>query len=155
LPSTRGIDAGVLSRIVSKSERETAAVGRRIGRLLHPGDTVLIHGELGAGKTALVRGIARGLGVQAPVTSPTFTIANEYPYDGGRLVHIDQYRITPDGFWEEGLDEYWDGQNIVAVEWPRAHPPVPDALTVRIERTEDGREISIWGKTGRWEGLIR
>ncbi len=141
--------------IIAKTAQDTHALGERIGHRLVAGDTVLLHGELGAGKTALCRGIAQGLGIKGSITSPTFTIVNEYPRQNGKLIHMDQYRITQAAFWEMGLDEYWDDVNIVVVEWPREVPPLCDALNVSILYQNGGREITICSndQNGRWEGL--
>jgi tRNA threonylcarbamoyladenosine biosynthesis protein TsaE len=101
----------------SGSETETEALGGRLAAALRPGDVIGVSGELGAGKTAFVRGAARALGVESPVTSPTFTIAHRYE---GRVpvAHLDLYRL--DGIGDErwgDLEPYFDG-TIVFVEWP-------------------------------------
>lgn len=145
------------ARITAKNETDTFALGVRIARALRAGDTVLIFGELGAGKTVLSQGIAQGLGVLDVVTSPSFTIVNEYPWRNAKLIHMDQYRITADGFYDLGLDEYWDGNNIVLVEWPREAPPCGNTLTVTIRYQDGGRDIILGaqdGENGRWEGLF-
>ena len=103
----------------SGSETETRRLGERLGRVLGKGDVVLLFGTLGAGKTALVQGLARGLGVprERRVASPTFTLVNEHP---GRvpLYHVDLYRIDDAGELEEiGLREYLEGQGVTVIEW--------------------------------------
>lgn len=104
--------------IVSGSPGETAAAGERLARTLRPGDVVGLRGELGAGKTCFVQGVARGLGVSGRVSSPTFTLINEY---AGRWAvhHVDAYRLegpaAADGL---GLDEVVDGDGVTLVEWP-------------------------------------
>ena len=132
----------------SRSEVFSLELGRRIGALLQPGDILALYGELGAGKTLLARGIARGLGVpeEIPVTSPTFTFINEY--EGRlRLHHLDLYRLAePDELetlpWREALF----GAGTAVVEWPeRMGGFLPeDRLDVRIDVTGDeDRRISI------------
>lgn len=127
------------SRIVTNSEEETIALGERLGRTLRAGDVVSLEGELGAGKTRLVQGIARGLGLStARVNSPTFVLVNMYAglKDGGALVHVDAYRL---GGAEElpalGWDRLTDGSNIVVIEWAsRIEAALPrDRIEVGIE----------------------
>jgi tRNA threonylcarbamoyladenosine biosynthesis protein TsaE len=122
--------------IVTRSREETEALGERIGRAAHPGDVIALWGELGAGKTTLVRGIAKGLGI-APrdVTSPTFIIVHEH--DGGRLplYHIDMYRVSPAETGSIGWEEALASGGVTAIEWPdrveRSLPP--DRIDVRID----------------------
>ena len=102
---------------VTCTPEETIALAKKIGALLRAGDCIAYYGDLGAGKTALVQGIAKGLGVSSHVTSPTFTIVNEYE---GRLplYHFDVYRIyDPDEMYEIGYDEYINGDGVCIVEW--------------------------------------
>ncbi|HUF24587.1 MAG TPA: tRNA (adenosine(37)-N6)-threonylcarbamoyltransferase complex ATPase subunit type 1 TsaE [Vicinamibacterales bacterium] len=131
----------------TKSEEETMEVARAFAPRLEPGDVLLIEGPLGAGKTAFVRGLAAGLGA-APedVSSPTFTLIQEY--DGGRLrlFHADLYRLTPVEAADLGLSETGD-TGVLAVEWPDrwSHPPA-GSVRVSIARLDDQRrEISITG----------
>ncbi len=129
----------------TSSEAETSAIARAFADRLEPGDVLLIEGPLGAGKTAFVRGLAEGLGV-APeaVSSPTFTLIQEY--DGGRLrlYHADLYRLTPVEAADLGLSETGDG-GVLAVEWPdRWRTPPGESVRVSIARLDDERrEISI------------
>ena len=131
--------------IVSGSEHETSDAGARLGATLAGGEVVLLYGELGAGKTAFVRGLARGIGA-APdeVSSPTFTLIQEYR---GRLTlyHVDLYRLRPEEIGDLGLDEMVGGDGIVAIEWANRWPNRPmDAIEVRLEEAGfDGRRISI------------
>ena len=137
--------------VTTASETQTAAVGRDLAQSLRAGDAVLLQGELGAGKTAFVRGLAEGLGVPADaVSSPTFTLIQEYR--GGRftLYHIDLYRLTPPEVEDLGLDDLISEGGVVAVEWPdRWSRPPGDAVGVTIRLTgESSREISInWPST--------
>ena len=106
--------------LVSHSEAETLRIGKRLGRSLKHPALILLQGELGAGKSVLARGIARGLGVSSrvPVTSPTFTLMNHYPARLD-LYHFDLYRITdPDELVELGFDDFAHGQGVALVEWP-------------------------------------
>lgn len=131
------------SRIETADEQHTAAVGERLAGTLSPGDLVLLEGDLGAGKTAFVRGLARGLGASADeVTSPTFTLVQEYR--GGRMVlfHADLYRLVPPEVEELGLDEMIATGGVLAVEWPerwRDRPPI--AYEVRIDHAGDNRRV--------------
>lgn len=129
----------------TESEEATMEVARAFAPRLQPGDVLLIDGPLGAGKTAFVRGLAAGLGA-APqdVSSPTFTLIQEY--DGGRLrlFHADLYRLTPVEAADLGLSETGD-TGVLAVEWPDrwSHPPA-GSVRVSIARLDDQRrEISI------------
>ena len=130
----------------SRSEQDTAAIGRELGATLAAGDVVLLHGDLGAGKTAFVRGLAEGLGVLAAVvTSPTFTLVQEYR--GGRvaLFHVDLYRLNdPREIDDLGLDEIAE-DGVLAIEWAERHPRPPrPAVRVRIDHAgESERRIVI------------
>jgi tRNA threonylcarbamoyladenosine biosynthesis protein TsaE len=130
----------------SVSAAETEAIGERIAAGLRPGDVVLVSGELGAGKTTLVRGAARALGVSERVTSPTFTIGQRY---AGRVPvsHLDLYRLS--GLEEEDpalLDDYLGPDSIGFVEWPQAAEPALERITLRVEIRHaggDAREVEI------------
>lgn len=137
---------------VSKNESDTEAFGERLAGRLRPGDVVAYAGALGMGKTALTRGIARGLGCRGRVTSPTFTIVNEY--DGPTpLFHFDLYRLSsPEELYDIGWDDYLDRGGVCAVEWSeRAAEAMPeDAIRVELARSaeNDGwRVITVEG----WE----
>jgi tRNA threonylcarbamoyladenosine biosynthesis protein TsaE len=134
--------------IYSNSEAETEAAGAALARRLPAGSVVALYGDLGAGKTAFVRGMARGLGIDARVTSPTFTIVNEYP--GARpLFHFDMYRLaSSDELFDIGWEDYLRRGGVCAVEWSErvADAFEGDEITVRIEkRAADGRKIEIGG----------
>jgi tRNA threonylcarbamoyladenosine biosynthesis protein TsaE len=127
----------------SFSEADTIAAGCELGRTLRPGAVVLLSGSLGAGKTAFVRGLAEGLGCDtSAVSSPTFTIVQEYP-GPVPLWHVDLYRLTPPEVDDLGLDELaTDG--VLAVEWPDRWRTSPPAIHVTIAMTgDDGREITL------------
>lgn len=129
-----------LETILTNSEEDTSAAGERFSSRLRGGDVLLLHGDLGAGKTAFVRGLARGLGA-APddVSSPTFTLIQEYR---GRvtLYHVDLYRLRPIEVADLGLDELTSGDAIVAIEWAeRWNERPPDAWVIRFEHEGDDR----------------
>ena len=137
----------MLSReILTASEEETVGAGEQLGASLQPGDVVLLTGQLGAGKTAFVRGLARGVGA-APddVSSPTFTLIQEYRGGRATLHHVDLYRLQAAEVADLGLDELVSGDGIVAIEWAERWDERPaDAIDVRIEDTgEDRRQIRI------------
>ena len=122
----------------SSSEDDTAAVARDLAQQLGPDTVVLLTGDLGAGKTAFVRGLAEGLGADpAEVSSPTFTLIQEYR--GGRLTlhHIDLYRLTPREVDDLGLDDLIVEGGVVAVEWPDRWLSAP-AEAVRVTLTATG-----------------
>ena len=124
--------------LTTGSENETAAVGREIAASLSAGDVLLLYGDLGAGKTAFVRGLAEGLGIpREEVSSPTFTLIQEYR--GGRLplFHVDLYRIEdPREFDELGLDEIAE-DGVLAIEWAGKYPR-PPSRAVRVSITHAG-----------------
>ena len=131
------------SRTVETSgEAETAAAGEQLAHTLHTGDVVLLSGELGAGKTAFVRGLARALGVpEEEVTSPTFTLVQEYRAPRVVLFHVDLYRLSPRETEDLGLDEMM-GEGILAIEWPdRWVDPPPAVYDVHIEHQGGDRRV--------------
>lgn len=132
----------------SDSPEQTEKIGAALGKLLQPGTVIAYEGDLGAGKTAFTRGLAMGLGSCDPVTSPTYTIVNEYL--GGRLplFHFDMYRLrSAEDLWDIGWDDYLDRGGVCAVEWSEnVRAALEDPIFVRIEKTgEDSRRITIEG----------
>jgi tRNA threonylcarbamoyladenosine biosynthesis protein TsaE len=132
--------------LTSHSEEETIQAGRSLGTQLQSGAIVLLHGNLGAGKTAFVRGLAEGLGIEGgDVSSPTFTLVQEYR--GGRLTlfHIDLYRLVPKEVDELGLDDMAEQGGVMAIEWPdRWIDSPPEAIHVQLTaRGDSEREIRI------------
>ena len=125
--------------ITTASEQETSAAGERFAARLKPGDVVLLFGDLGAGKTAFVRGLAKGVGASPDdVSSPTFTLIQEYR-GPVTLQHVDLYRLKPAEIEGLGLDELTDGKTVVAIEWAERWADAPlDAWTVQI--TDEGGE---------------
>ena len=123
----------------TQCETETAAAGERLGAILRPGDVVALTGGLGAGKTAFIRGMAKGMGLSARVSSPTFTIVNEYLGEMP-LFHFDMYRLSDsDELFEIGWEDYIDRGGVCAVEWSEnvydALPP--ETIRVDIKKTGD------------------
>ncbi len=144
----------------SNGEEETKRLAEIISRHIKPGDVICLEGDLGAGKTQFAKGFAKGLGVAEHVTSPTFTLINEYC---GRLpfYHIDAYRLEePDEAYELGLDEYFYGEGVTLIEWPsRIAELLPtERLAVHIEKdpADDKRRIIKFEPLGdRYKGLVQ
>ena len=133
---------------ISHSEAETEAFGERLAAALSPGAVVAYRGGLGMGKTAFTRGLARGLGCRGRVTSPTFTIVNEY--EGGRLplFHFDMYRLgSSDELFDIGWEDYLDRGGVCAVEWSEnVTEAMEGAVSVTIDVLgENTRRITILG----------
>lgn len=136
-------------QFISNSPDETQAFAADMAKRLKSGDVLCLYGDLGAGKTAFVQGLAKGLGIDEPITSPTFTIVNEYE---GRLplYHFDVYRIADsDEMYEVGFDEYVYGEGVSVIEWPQL---IADILPERrfdieikkdLEKGENYREITV------------
>ena len=125
----------------TSTENETIKLGASLGATLQPGDVVLLYGELGAGKTAFVRGIAEGVGASADeVSSPTFTLVQEYAGSRATLYHVDLYRLEPKEVQDLGLEELVAGDAIVAIEWAERWAGRPDdVIEVWIEDAEEER----------------
>ena len=137
---------GFVERVFTANEAETMAEGRKVAARLAPGTTVLLDGELGAGKTAFVRGLAEGLGLDAAlVSSPTFTIVQEYRGAAVTLQHVDLYRLTPAEVADLALEDLMDDRTVMAIEWPERLPiaPPPPVVRVVLRHLPDGREITI------------
>ena len=133
---------------LTNSPEETERVGARLGEILPPGTVIAYEGDLGAGKTAFTRGLARGLGYRDPVTSPTYTIVNEYLGGRSPLFHFDMYRLSScDDLWDIGWEDYLERGGICAVEWSEnVADALEGAIRIRIEKTGDeSRRITIEG----------
>ena len=135
---------------ITHSPTETEALGVRLADKLQGGEVIAYTGDLGAGKTAFTRGIARGLGIAERVTSPTFTIVNEY--DSGRLplFHFDMYRLTSsDDLYDIGWEDYLDRGGVCAVEWSEIVEDALEGTLIRVDIKNPGgdncREIIITG----------
>ena len=131
------------------SAQETEQLGQRLGQQLKPGAVIAYSGDLGAGKTAFTRGLARGLGIEDPITSPTYTIVNEYLTGRIPLFHFDMYRLSSsDELFDIGWEDYLSRGGVCAVEWSEnVMDALPeDTVWVRIAREGDtGRNITIEG----------
>ena len=130
------------------SPEQTERAGEALAARLKPGDVIAYYGDLGAGKTAFTRGLARGLGVTEPVTSPTYTIVNEYLSGKMPLFHFDMYRLSSsEELFDIGWEDYLARGGICAVEWSEnVDDALQGAITIHIERTGDeSRRITING----------
>ena len=135
-----------------KTEEQTQRLGMSLGACLRAGDVVLLHGEMGAGKSVLTRAAARGMGIDGPVPSPTFTILNIHEGTQLRLYHFDLYRLEGvDALYEMGLEEYIpasDGASMI--EWPEMAPEAmpEDRLDITIEYIDEGmgRRVTLEGR---------
>lgn len=131
-----------LVRLLCESEAQTQRLGHALGACLRAGDVVLLEGEMGAGKSVLTRAAARGMGVEGPVPSPTFTILNIHEGTQLRLYHFDLYRLEgADALYEMGLEEYIPAQDGASmIEWPQmAQEAMPeDALRITMRYAQDG-----------------
>jgi len=132
--------------IITNNEKETMREGEKLGQSLSPGAVVALFGGLGVGKTAFTRGLANGLGIKSSVTSPTFTIVNEYP---GKipLFHFDMYRLESESeLFDIGWDDYLERGGVCAVEWSEKVSGAfsPDTIYVKLENLgDDVRKIEI------------
>lgn len=137
-----------MTEFISHSERDTEEVGMKLAEKLPAGSVVAMYGDLGAGKTAFVRGMAKGMGLECRVSSPTFTIVNEYLGDR-ELIHFDMYRLSSaDELFDIGWEDYISRGAVCAVEWSENVRDAffGDEVVVRIEKLSDSeRKISIKG----------
>jgi tRNA threonylcarbamoyladenosine biosynthesis protein TsaE len=129
-------------QLLTSTEGETTDAGEALGRELKPGDVVLLYGDLGAGKTAFVRGLAAGIGADpSEVSSPTFTIVQEYAGTHATLYHVDLYRLEAAEIEDLGLEDLVSGDGIVAIEWAERWRDRPDgAGVVEVRLTDSGEE---------------
>ena len=131
-------------RYLSANEDETVAIGRQIAESLRPDATLLLDGDLGAGKTVLTRGVALHLGIDPnEIQSPTFTLIREHTGPKGQLIHADLYRLKPEEAETIGLEELLNGPGLKVIEWAERLPfEVPGAVRFLLHRTDEGgREI--------------
>lgn len=135
---------------ITNAPQETEALGERLAQKLEPGDVIAYTGDLGAGKTAFTRGLARGLGISTRVTSPTFTIVNEY--EGGRLplFHFDMYRLgSSEELYDIGWEDYLSRGGVCAVEWSEIVTDALETSAIRVDirrgETDAQRLITITG----------
>ena len=133
---------------ITNSPEETEQVGQKLAKVLAPGTVIAYEGDLGAGKTAFTRGLARGLGCTEQVTSPTYTIVNEYLSGRMPLFHFDMYRLgSAEDLWDIGWEDYLDRGGVCAVEWSEnVEEAMEDAIRVRILKiSDDSRRIILEG----------
>ena len=133
---------------ITHSPEETEKIGAALGRVVPAGTVIAYCGDLGAGKTAFTRGLARGLGCTEQVTSPTYTIVNEYLSGRAPLFHFDMYRLrSADDLWDIGWEDYLDRNGVCAVEWSEnVREALEDDMTVRIDKLgDDTRRITLEG----------
>ena len=139
-----------MMQITTHSADETQALGQKLASRLAPGDVIAYFGDLGAGKTAFTRGLAQGLGITDPVTSPTYTIVNEYLSGRIPLFHFDMYRLSSsDELFDIGWEDYLSRGGVCAVEWSEnVEDALQDAIRVTIDKDADEpdtRHITITG----------
>ena len=139
-----------MMQITTHSADETQALGQKLASRLAPGDVIAYFGDLGAGKTAFTRGLAQGLGITDPVTSPTYTIVNEYLSGRIPLFHFDMYRLSSsDELFDIDWEDYLSRGGVCAVEWSEnVEDALQDAIRVTIEKDADEpdtRHITITG----------
>ena len=139
-----------MMQITTHSADETQALGQKLASRLAPGDVIAYFGDLGAGKTAFTRGLAQGLGITDPVTSPTYTIVNEYLSGRIPLFHFDMYRLSSsDELFDIGWEDYLSRGGVCAVEWSEnVEDALQNAIRVTIEKDADEpdtRHITITG----------
>ncbi|NTU83142.1 MAG: tRNA (adenosine(37)-N6)-threonylcarbamoyltransferase complex ATPase subunit type 1 TsaE [Chloroflexales bacterium] len=147
---------------ISHSPAQTERVGQRLGEQLRPGDLLLLVGTFGVGKTHLVKGVARGLGADELVTSPSFVLVNEYragpQHRRMPIYHVDLYRIADEaGLTTIGLEELWDGAGVCLIEWPeRAQALLPaDHLAIHIQHlSETKRRLRFAPAGARYVSLV-
>ena len=135
-------------RYITHDPETTEALGAKLAACLQPGDVIAYYGDLGAGKTAFTRGLARGLGCDEIVTSPTYTIVNEYLSGRIPLFHFDMYRLgSSDDLWDIGWEDYLERGGVCAVEWSEnVDDAMENAVWVTIHKTGEGsRRIEIEG----------
>ena len=133
---------------ITNSPEETEKIGEKMAKALPAGTILAYQGDLGAGKTAFTRGLARGLGANEPVTSPTYTIVNEYLSGRLPLFHFDMYRLrSADDLFDIGWEDYLDRNGICAVEWSEnVAEAMEDAVFITIQKTgESSRRITVEG----------
>ena len=133
---------------ITHSPQETETVAEALAKQLQPGTVLAYRGDLGAGKTAFTRGLARGLGATEPVTSPTYTIVNEYLSGRLPLFHFDMYRLTcAEDLWDIGWEDYLDRSGVCAVEWSEnVTQAMENAIFITLEKLDENtRRITIEG----------
>jgi tRNA threonylcarbamoyladenosine biosynthesis protein TsaE len=143
---------------VSHSPVQTQRVGSVLGRLLDGHELVCLEGELGTGKTTLIQAVGRAQGVTAPITSPTFTLVNEYQGRKGRIYHVDLYRLSsPEEIVQAGIDSYFYGEGICLLEWAeKAHAvlPVEFLYLILAHDGDDRRRVAVKARGDPYRVLL-
>jgi len=136
------------------NEAATLAAGRRIAEIISSGMTIFLHGDLGAGKTTLTRGILQGFGYEGKVKSPTYTLVEPYTLSNKMLYHFDFYRFNDEEEWEAaGFRDYFNADSICLIEWPEKAKnllPEPD-LEIELQYHEIGRMMTLQSTTIKFE----
>ncbi len=137
--------------VITKSPEQTELLGKKLAELLRPGDVIAYYGDLGAGKTAFTRGLAAGLGIREAVTSPTYTIVNEYLSGRMPLFHFDMYRLSSsEELFDIGWEDYLARGGVCAVEWSEnVADALTDAISITIEKDPAARLAQNYDRRGR------
>lgn len=139
--------------VITNSKTETMQLGFDLAQTLRPGTVLAFYGDLGAGKTTFTKGLAAGLGISDPITSPTYTIVNEYETGETPLIHFDMYRLgSADDLFEIGWDDYLERGAILAVEWSEHVEAALPSHTVRVRIEQSGDTQRVITITGMKEG---
>ncbi|KXZ39081.1 tRNA threonylcarbamoyladenosine biosynthesis protein TsaE [Alkalithermobacter thermoalcaliphilus JW-YL-7 = DSM 7308] len=146
-----------MEKLFLENENKTKEIGYKLGKLLKKGSVLCLKGDLGAGKTTLTQSIAKGLGIDEHITSPTFTIVNEY--DGQiPLYHFDVYRIgSSDEMYDIGFDEYINKEGVCIIEWANIIEDIipKECLWIEINYVKEGREIIFLPKGKEYEKIVK
>jgi tRNA threonylcarbamoyladenosine biosynthesis protein TsaE len=145
--------------LITHSLMETQRLGASLGRLLRGNEVICLEGELGAGKTSLIQGIGRGLGITVPITSPTFTLVNEYEGTKAHLYHVDLYRLqSTTEIIAGGIDAYFYGDGVCVIEWAEKarHILPPECLHITLTHAgEEMRDIRLQATGPAYSGLLQ
>lgn len=145
--------------LTAKNEEETKWIAAQLAQLLEPKDVILLEGDLGAGKTTFTKGLAKGLGIETVIKSPTYTLIREYTKGRLPLYHMDVYRLEDGGGEDMGLEEYLYGNGVSVIEWATfIEEELPDAyLTIRLVPTGEffeNREVTFIPTGERYDALV-
>lgn len=146
-----------MKSIYLENEKATSSLGKKIGEVLFPGAILCLNGDLGAGKTALTKSIALGLDIKDDITSPTFTIVNEYEEGRLKLNHFDVYRIgSSDEMYDIGFEEYIGSEGVCIIEWSQIIEDIlPDErLDINIKYEDEGRRLEFIPRSQAYERLV-
>lgn len=146
-----------MMKVITKTPQDLEDLGMRMADLFQPGDFLALDGDLGAGKTLMTQGIAKGLKVTEDINSPTFTIIHEYESGRLPLYHMDVYRLKqPEEMYDLGYEEYFYGEGVTVVEWAEIIEPLlpDDYLQIYLNRVPEGRELHLIPHGARYEQMI-